>query len=239
MIEESSLSDAVKGALSEVFRRGSAQPATGRSRRMVIGSHGAYRSYPTHEPGAAHARRRSRDPRPHHRLAAAAQGARRDPDARRHVTTSRRSASASGRTTRATPASRCAADTRRAARADPRRHPRPRGRPRRTPQDCASRRRPTWTGPSPRASTAPPTTAPRSGSAANGSTSRTRRWTAASWSIRRAAPARCVPMTDVRTGDRIVVGRQGLRVFPAERQRAARTCSSSWPARCRARSPRA
>lgn len=28
--------------------------------------------------------------------------------------------------------------------------------------------------------------------------------------------ARCVPMTDVRIGDRIVVGRQGLRVFPAE-----------------------
>ena len=28
--------------------------------------------------------------------------------------------------------------------------------------------------------------------------------------------ARCMPMTDVRKGDRIVVGRQGLRVFPAE-----------------------
>jgi lysine-ketoglutarate reductase/saccharopine dehydrogenase-like protein (TIGR00300 family) len=28
--------------------------------------------------------------------------------------------------------------------------------------------------------------------------------------------ARCVPMTEVRTGDRIVVGRKGLRVFPAE-----------------------
>ncbi len=28
--------------------------------------------------------------------------------------------------------------------------------------------------------------------------------------------ARCVPMADVRQGDRIVVGRQGLRVFPAE-----------------------
>jgi lysine-ketoglutarate reductase/saccharopine dehydrogenase-like protein (TIGR00300 family) len=28
--------------------------------------------------------------------------------------------------------------------------------------------------------------------------------------------ARCVPMTDVRRGDRIVVGRKGLRVFPAE-----------------------
>ncbi|HZY85108.1 MAG TPA: TIGR00300 family protein [Gemmataceae bacterium] len=28
--------------------------------------------------------------------------------------------------------------------------------------------------------------------------------------------ARCVPMTDVRRGDRVVVGRQGLRVFPAE-----------------------
>jgi lysine-ketoglutarate reductase/saccharopine dehydrogenase-like protein (TIGR00300 family) len=28
--------------------------------------------------------------------------------------------------------------------------------------------------------------------------------------------ARCIPMTDVRVGDRIVVGRQGLRVFPAE-----------------------
>jgi len=28
--------------------------------------------------------------------------------------------------------------------------------------------------------------------------------------------ARCVPMTDVKVGDRIVVGRQGLRVFPAE-----------------------
>jgi lysine-ketoglutarate reductase/saccharopine dehydrogenase-like protein (TIGR00300 family) len=30
--------------------------------------------------------------------------------------------------------------------------------------------------------------------------------------------ARCLPMTDVRTGDRIVVGRHGLRVFPAETQ---------------------
>ena len=30
--------------------------------------------------------------------------------------------------------------------------------------------------------------------------------------------ARCVPMTDVRTGDRIVAGRHGLRVFPAETQ---------------------
>jgi lysine-ketoglutarate reductase/saccharopine dehydrogenase-like protein (TIGR00300 family) len=30
------------------------------------------------------------------------------------------------------------------------------------------------------------------------------------------AAARCVPMTDVRRGDRIVVGRHGLRVFPAE-----------------------
>lgn len=28
--------------------------------------------------------------------------------------------------------------------------------------------------------------------------------------------ARCIPMTDVRVGDRIVIGRQGLRVFPAE-----------------------
>src|SRR5216683_2496447 len=30
------------------------------------------------------------------------------------------------------------------------------------------------------------------------------------------AAARCLPMTDVRVGDRIVVGREGLRVFPAE-----------------------
>jgi lysine-ketoglutarate reductase/saccharopine dehydrogenase-like protein (TIGR00300 family) len=30
--------------------------------------------------------------------------------------------------------------------------------------------------------------------------------------------ARCIAMTDVRTGDKIVVGRQGLRVFPAETQ---------------------
>src|SRR5205823_4226490 len=30
------------------------------------------------------------------------------------------------------------------------------------------------------------------------------------------ASARCVPMTEVRKGDRVVVGRQGLRVFPAE-----------------------
>jgi lysine-ketoglutarate reductase/saccharopine dehydrogenase-like protein (TIGR00300 family) len=32
------------------------------------------------------------------------------------------------------------------------------------------------------------------------------------------ASARCVPMAEVRRGDRIVVGRQGLRVFPAETQ---------------------
>jgi lysine-ketoglutarate reductase/saccharopine dehydrogenase-like protein (TIGR00300 family) len=30
--------------------------------------------------------------------------------------------------------------------------------------------------------------------------------------------ARCIPMTDVRTGDRIVIGRKGLRVIPAETQ---------------------
>src|SRR5205085_477986 len=30
------------------------------------------------------------------------------------------------------------------------------------------------------------------------------------------AAARCLPMTDVRVGDRIVVGRDGLRVFPGE-----------------------
>ena len=98
---------------------------------------------------------------------------------------------------------------------DPRRHPRPRrraGRRRRIAASC----RPTWTAPFPKASTARPTTAPRSASAANGSRSKTRRWTAASWSIRKGAPARCMPMADVRKGDRIVVGRQGLRVFPAE-----------------------
>jgi lysine-ketoglutarate reductase/saccharopine dehydrogenase-like protein (TIGR00300 family) len=32
------------------------------------------------------------------------------------------------------------------------------------------------------------------------------------------ASARCVPMVEVRTGDRLVVGHQGLRVFPAETQ---------------------
>jgi lysine-ketoglutarate reductase/saccharopine dehydrogenase-like protein (TIGR00300 family) len=32
------------------------------------------------------------------------------------------------------------------------------------------------------------------------------------------ASARCVPMTEVRTGDRIVTGRQGLRVLPGEQQ---------------------
>ena len=85
-----------------------------------------------------------------------------------------------------------------------------------TPQRLRDRRRPTWTGPFPRASTAPPTTAPRSASTASGSTSKTRRWTAASSSTPRATAARCLPMTDVRMGDRIVVGRQGLRVFPAE-----------------------
>ena len=33
---------------------------------------------------------------------------------------------------------------------------------------------------------------------------------------RAIAFARCVPMAEVKKGDRIVVGRQGLRVFPAE-----------------------
>jgi lysine-ketoglutarate reductase/saccharopine dehydrogenase-like protein (TIGR00300 family) len=36
-----------------------------------------------------------------------------------------------------------------------------------------------------------------------------------------AASARCVPMADVRKGDPIVVGRQGLRVFPGETQARA------------------
>src|SRR4051812_43513959 len=35
---------------------------------------------------------------------------------------------------------------------------------------------------------------------------------------REGTSARCIPMTDVRKGDRIVVGRSGLRVFPAETQ---------------------
>ena len=76
--------------------------------------------------------------------------------------------------------------------------------------------RPTWTAHSPTASTARPTSARRCGSRANGSTSRTRRWTAASSSMPRAAAARCVAMTAVRKGDRVVVGRRGTRVLPPE-----------------------
>ena len=57
--------------------------------------------------------------------------------------------------------------------------------------------RPTWTARFPKASTARPTSGPRSASTGSGSKSPTRRWTAASSSIRDGRPARCVPMTDV------------------------------------------
>ena len=49
-------------------------------------------------------------------------------------------------------------------------------------------RRPTWTAPSPRASIARRIIAPRSASTATGWTWKTRRWTAASSSMRRAPP---------------------------------------------------
>ena len=39
-------------------------------------------------------------------------------------------------------------------------------------------------------------------------------------------------------GDRIVVGRQGMRVFPPEAEMRSTNCSSSWPARSPARSRR-
>ena len=77
--------------------------------------------------------------------------------------------------------------------------------------------RPTWTAPFPRVSTARRTSGPRSAWPAIGSRSPTRRWTAASSVDADREPARCVPMTDVRSGDLIVVGHAGVRVFPPER----------------------
>ena len=53
------------------------------------------------------------------------------------------------------------------------------------------------------------------------------------------AAARCVPMTAVRKGDRIVVGRRRHPGLPARGRDAASTnCSSSWPARFRAKGRR-
>ena len=100
-------------------------------------------------------------------------------------------------------------------------------------------RRPTWTGPFPRASTAPPTTAPRSRCTATGSRSRIRRWIAASWSMSEETAARCVPMTDVRHGrpDRRRPAAACASCRPSRRR--GTTCSSSWPAPSRAKSPRA
>ncbi len=49
--------------------------------------------------------------------------------------------------------------------------------------------------------------------------------------------ARCVPMTHVRQGDALVVGRQGLRVLPAETQ-PGNIYSSSWGVRFPAKNPR-
>lgn len=40
---------------------------------------------------------------------------------------------------------------------------------------------------------------------------------------RRKATARCIPMNEVRVGDRIVIGHQGIRVFPEERSRETQT----------------
>ena len=72
----------------------------------------------------------------------------------------------------------------------------------------------------PEAFTAPPTIARRSASPTIGSRCRIRKWIAASRSTlcqgRGRAKARCIAMTHVRKGDAIVVGRQGLRVFPAD-----------------------
>ena len=42
--------------------------------------------------------------------------------------------------------------------------------------------------------------------------------------------ARCVPMADVRRGDRVVVGHAGTCAFSPEAADRGTTCSSSWPA---------
>ena len=53
-----------------------------------------------------------------------------------------------------------------------------------------------------------------------------------------ARAARCLPMTEVRLGDLVVVGHAGVRVFPEERSRPGRP-SNSWARPSRPRSPRA
>ena len=104
------------------------------------------------------------------------------------------------------------------------------------PIDAAGLRRwnsPTWTAPFPRVFTAPPTTAPRFGSAANGSTSRIRRWTAASCSTSNEEAARCLAdgaRQEGRPDRRRPAGPARLARGVGARGRA---CSSS----CRAPSP--
>ena len=77
-------------------------------------------------------------------------------------------------------------------------------------------RRPTSPARFPRASTARPTSGPRSASAASGSKCRTRRWTAASLVDPAAGTARCLAMTDV-------ASRRAVRRRPRRRPRASRS----------------
>ena len=168
-------------------------------------------------------------PRAHHRLAAAAQGARRDPDSRRTV----RHQGHQDRPARQADPSHARievrADSAERLERNSRRHPRPRGHP--GPRRPTARRSPpTSTGRSPKASTARPTSAPRCGSAANGSTWRTRKWTAAS-SIDADGAGSPVRADDRRPtrAIRSSSAAAGVRVFPDRGRAAARTCSSSWP----------
>ena len=75
---------------------------------------------------------------------------------------------------------------------------------------------PTWTAPSPKASTARPTIARRSGCGGEWIEVEDQEMDCGILIDPEGAAARCLPMALVRKGDQIVVGRQGLRVLPAE-----------------------
>ena len=177
--------------------------------------------------------------RAHHRFAALAQGARRDPDARRHLRHQGHSASASGRTIRSYARIEVRADTAEQLERHPRRHPRLTGPCRFTPP-IARPSPPTWTGPFPRGSTARPTSAPQVRLGGEWIDVEDQEMDCGIVVDPEGGTARCV------ADDRRAAGRSHRRrprracaSFPPRRRHEARTCSSSWPARSRARSPRA
>ena len=190
----------------------------------------------THTVPGSSLQRGSRAARAHRRFLDLAQGARRNPDARRLLRAQGHAhRPAAGRSELCPHRSPCRHGGRLAG--DPRRHPRARGHADRA-AGLRSSCRPTWTGLSRKASTARPTTAPRCASRASGSRSRTRKWTAASWSIPRSWPPAASRWRMYTRAIGSWSAGKGCGCCRRKR-RPGTACSSSWPARFPAKSPRA